>query len=299
MAFKSYHAMNGQIIGDSDADYILDGLGSVIGTWRSTGTIQNQYRYSGYGQLVHKSGTGADPYFLCVGGWGYRTRGMVYVRRRTYYEKAAVWTSVDPLWPDESAYGYGNANPLSYIDWGGSSPQKQTIIESITGVPDYEGMRKCLPGDKPGHTNCNLTGMPAGTMGTVWVKICSTRCAFNCTVLHENVHVKQVTECCKRAGKCVSSKLGIIDKSICRNKFKDWMLENTDAFECEAYTASCDCFQRAIRTIPSYDPMICCVPQWRTELEMDCSAKKKHCEAKKRITPCPFDSDGGYSGGGK
>ncbi len=125
MAFKSYQTMNGQLIGESGpegtVDYQLDGLGSVIGTWRTTGTLQNQYRYSGYGQLVHKSGTGADPYFLWVGGWGYRTRGMVYVRRRTYYEKAAVWTSVDPFWPDESAYGYALGNPSTQIDPTGES----------------------------------------------------------------------------------------------------------------------------------------------------------------------------------
>lgn len=125
MAVKNYCTMNGQLIGEYEGtrstDYILDGLGSVIATFRSTGTIQNQYRYSGYGQQVYRSGTGTDPYFLWVGGWGYRTRGMVYVRLRTYYEDAAVWTSVDPLWPDESAYGYVQSAPVSGVDPTGQS----------------------------------------------------------------------------------------------------------------------------------------------------------------------------------
>lgn len=54
MAFKNYYTMNGQLIGESGpegaVDYQLDGLGSVIGTWRTRGTLQNQYRYLGYGQ---------------------------------------------------------------------------------------------------------------------------------------------------------------------------------------------------------------------------------------------------------
>ncbi len=143
MAFKSYYTMNGQLIGESGpegaVDYQLDGLGSVIGTWRTTGTLQNQCRYSGYGQLVHKSGTGADPYFLWVGGWGYRTRGMVYVRRRTYYEKAAVWTSVDPLWPEESSFQYCWSRPTVFTDISGRSPNMRDPRES-----DYLGP-VCLP----------------------------------------------------------------------------------------------------------------------------------------------------------
>ena len=128
MAVKNYCTMNGQLIGEYEGtrstDYILDGLGSVIATFRSTGTIQNQYRYSGYGQQVYRSGTGTDPYFLWVGGWGYRTRGMVYVRRRVFYEQAAVWTSVDPLWPKESAYGYCFENPGTLVDPSGSRPAR-------------------------------------------------------------------------------------------------------------------------------------------------------------------------------
>jgi RHS repeat-associated protein len=155
MAVKNYCTMNGQLIGEYEGtrstDYILDGLGSVIATFRSTGTIQNQYRYSGYGQQVYRSGTGTDPYFLWVGGWGYRTRGMVYVRRRTYYEQAAVWTSVDPLWPGESAYGYVRCFPTLSVDPSGlqrEPPREQSCTRrdwNDTCRPIRRATNCCVP----------------------------------------------------------------------------------------------------------------------------------------------------------
>lgn len=122
MAFTGYNTVNGLILGEvSDAsgslpkDYLTDALGSVVATVVN-GAVQNTYRHAGYGQQVSKTGGGADPKYLWVGGWGYR---QGYVRRRRYLPSAGSWTSVDPLWPAEPQYAYSGSRPTSSIDPSG------------------------------------------------------------------------------------------------------------------------------------------------------------------------------------
>ena len=126
MAVKNYSTVNGMLIGETSTapgarpvDYMTDALGSIIGTIVN-GTVQNTYRYAGYGQQVSKTGAGVDPKFLWAGEWGYRgTVELVYIRLRHFCPNYARWDSRDQIWPAESAYMYGSANPTTNIDPSG------------------------------------------------------------------------------------------------------------------------------------------------------------------------------------
>ncbi len=121
MAWRAYNTVNGQILGETSAtearpvDYLTDALGSIVAT-ASKGTIQNTYRYAGYGQQVSKTGTGSDPKFLWVGGWGYRVGMFTYVRARHYHAVSGAWSTVDLLWPEELAYSYVFAAVTVFVD---------------------------------------------------------------------------------------------------------------------------------------------------------------------------------------
>lgn len=136
MAWRAYNTVNGQILGETSAsgarplDYQLDALGSVVGTIKTNGTLENTYRYAGYGQQVSKTGLGSDPKFLWVGGWGYRAGILIYIRARHYSQFIGSWASIDPLWPHEPQYCYVSGIVASIADpsgtqgtWTGPSPQ--------------------------------------------------------------------------------------------------------------------------------------------------------------------------------
>ena len=129
MAVTNYDTVSGQLIGESTGGvtttYLADELGSVVATAQA-GAIVNQYRYSPYGQLLSKAGTGADPRFGWIGELGYRVTARkyaeVYVRERCYSSSAGVWTSLDPLWLQEGPYSYARRQPLTLADPSGLKP---------------------------------------------------------------------------------------------------------------------------------------------------------------------------------
>jgi RHS repeat-associated protein len=98
-------------------------LGNVTATIDQNAKVLNRYTYKPFGELLSKEGTAPDPKFLWVGSRGYRQTGNkhsdVYVRARHYDMRTGRWTSRDPLWPRESAYGYVGANPTSSVDPSG------------------------------------------------------------------------------------------------------------------------------------------------------------------------------------
>ena len=125
----NYLMVNGMKIGHVKdgvrADYLTDALGSVTATKNQSQHIVNTYRYKPYGGLLAKTGTGDDPRYLWTGNTGSRvthTRNVnQYNVHRHYANGPASWTSVDPLWPQERAYGYVRGKPTSYIDSNGTS----------------------------------------------------------------------------------------------------------------------------------------------------------------------------------
>lgn len=59
-----------------------------------------------------------------AGRWGYRRTDLrhaeQYARRRHPSTTEGRWTTVDPLWPQESAYGYVRGNPVTLVDPSGA-----------------------------------------------------------------------------------------------------------------------------------------------------------------------------------
>ncbi|RYG99819.1 MAG: hypothetical protein EON58_02505 [Alphaproteobacteria bacterium] len=124
MPVTKYRTLNGRMRGQTTSgvrtDYLTDALGSVTATVTASAAVENTYRHKPYGGQLSKTGTGPDPRFLWTGDTGSRTTGAShaeqYNRARHYGGKQAGWTSIDPLWPEESPYGYVNGKPTTWID---------------------------------------------------------------------------------------------------------------------------------------------------------------------------------------
>src|SRR5665213_2137100 len=140
MPTTNYYSVNGEVYGESTdgvmTTYMKDAQGSVIGTIQAGGVV-NTYAYTPYGQLLAKTGTGPDPRFMWNGGNQYRTTELAhashYVQARHYDSTQASWTTVDPVWPEESPYGYAESNPATFIAPSG--------LGAIAVVPACD----CLP----------------------------------------------------------------------------------------------------------------------------------------------------------
>jgi RHS repeat-associated protein len=86
---------------------VTNALGSVVATYKD-GWLTADRGYDPYGETrAEWNDVGR---FGWVGGLGYREtrREWVshYVRARHYGSPMGMWTSVDPLWPSEPAFGY-------------------------------------------------------------------------------------------------------------------------------------------------------------------------------------------------
>jgi len=129
MAATNYDTVNGQLIGESTGGvtttHLADELGSVVQTAQS-GAVVNQYRYSPYGLLTSRIGTGPDPRFTWIGGPGYRATSRrfaeEYVRARHYADSIARWIARDRIWLIEPAYGYAGGKPHVEVDPLGLAP---------------------------------------------------------------------------------------------------------------------------------------------------------------------------------
>jgi RHS repeat-associated protein len=135
VAVTSYHTVNSQILGESTSatrvDYLADALGSVTATTNSSGVVQNRYRYKPYGSRLSKTGSAADPKYLWLGCWGYRSHdssSAVYVRRRHYDRLTARWPIRDPKFRKVSnRYLYSLSNPIRYVDPSGLQSREDNI----------------------------------------------------------------------------------------------------------------------------------------------------------------------------
>jgi RHS repeat-associated protein len=104
---------------------VTNALGSVVATYKD-GWLTADRSYDPYGETrAEWNDVGR---FGWVGGLGYREtrREWVshYVRARHYGYPMGMWTSVDPLWPSEPAFGYVGGRPLSFIDPKGMQANK-------------------------------------------------------------------------------------------------------------------------------------------------------------------------------
>jgi RHS repeat-associated protein len=125
---KRFYTMNSQMMaydeGGVTKDFLTDHLGSITAEIDQTQTRTYDTRYSAYGRNNWSTGTGCG--FGWVGTYGYRETGLFhmshYVRARHYSYVTGVWSTVDPLWPDESAYGYVGGRATASFDPTGEHP---------------------------------------------------------------------------------------------------------------------------------------------------------------------------------
>ena len=125
---ERFYSVNGQMMGYESGgvkkDFLTDHLGSITAEIEQTQTRTYDTRYSAYGRNNWSTGTGCG--FGWVGSYGYRETGLLhmshYVRARHYSYVTGGWSTVDPLWPDESAYGYVGGRATDWTDHSGLGP---------------------------------------------------------------------------------------------------------------------------------------------------------------------------------
>ena len=142
---KRFYTMNSQMMaydeGGETKDFLTDHLGSITAEINQSQTRTYDTRYSAYGRNNWSTGTVCG--FGWVGSYGYRETGLFhmshYVRARHYSYLTGNWSTVDPLWPDESAYGYVLGRALRAIDPSGLA-MEICIRPVIPGkdIPGYD-----------------------------------------------------------------------------------------------------------------------------------------------------------------
>lgn len=102
----------------TQAAYIQDGLGSVIGTANTAGTLTANQRFDAWGNKTASSGT--------IPQYGYTGRepdatGLTYYRARYYHPGIARFASRDPMGMADSVspYAYVANNPVNFTDPSG------------------------------------------------------------------------------------------------------------------------------------------------------------------------------------
>ena len=147
-----YTTVDGQVLcenrGGVKTLFMPDTLGNVIETRNmDTGAQTSSTTYWPYGEVRTQTGTNPSPFGFC-GVWGYYTQAgqPTYVRARYYRPTLGRWQTVDPLWPWEDAYRYGNLSPLVNTDRFGlfacSGPP--TCLDLITGAGLARGAGESL-----------------------------------------------------------------------------------------------------------------------------------------------------------
>jgi RHS repeat-associated protein len=122
---KTFHTVESQMMSYIENtfrfDLLTDNLGSVTAIVDGSQIRIFDTRYSAYGRNRWITGTSCG--FGWVGSYGYRETGLFhmshYVRARHYSYVTGDWSTVDPLWPDESAYGYVNGRSPNLTDPSG------------------------------------------------------------------------------------------------------------------------------------------------------------------------------------
>jgi RHS repeat-associated protein len=171
-----YRTVNGRILGHNKAgvasEYLLDPLGSVIGTSTSAGVVSNRTTYWPYGEVRTGGVSSVTPFGFC-GAWGYYTdsSGSLNVRARYYRPSLTRWQTVDPLWPMERAYGYVQCSPTVLLDYAGKKP-KRVPRRLIKTLPNFDLVDELCGNQDPlacGGVNAHL---PPCTKGHPLFDIC-------------------------------------------------------------------------------------------------------------------------------
>lgn len=119
-----YLTVEGEVLSETRGgvtrDYLSDSLGNTLALLDSSQNKTDSFSYWPYGEERTSFVSTGTP-FRYVGALGYYAdnASRSYVRRRVMRKDLGRWMSVDFLWPDENAYVYVAANPVSYNDPSG------------------------------------------------------------------------------------------------------------------------------------------------------------------------------------
>lgn len=112
------------------------------------------------------------------GSWGYSAIALTrkflsyYVRARHYAAILGNWTSVDPLWPQEMAYGYVENRVMTGVDYWGMKPHRETPYgfywDCYPGYDDRCTLRRDNRIRITPNWNPGVGGMPGPTQGRSW-----------------------------------------------------------------------------------------------------------------------------------
>ena len=141
MAMKrEYLSVDGEIFGEVTNGvvnfYDRDALGSVVAIEDGAGNTVSTIEYKPFGDV--RTYTGENPLssprrFLWCGTWGYRFNERYaqytshYVRARHYSSLQGMWSTVDPLYPSERAYGYVENRVTVGIDPSGMQRKSRLV----------------------------------------------------------------------------------------------------------------------------------------------------------------------------
>jgi RHS repeat-associated protein len=155
MPVTNYITVRGRIISEITDGQVLnyhsDMLGNVHMLTDQNGDVVKTMRYKPFGEVLSRVGSIADRAYQWVGSYGYRATtspsSSHYVRARHYSAQAGSWTTVDPLWPDESAFGYVEGKTVRSIDpTGNTQKYPSSLIEKIKdSVLHGHCVRECKP----------------------------------------------------------------------------------------------------------------------------------------------------------
>ena len=122
----------------TQAAYLQDGLGSVVGIANTTGTLTASQRFDAWGNKTTSSGT--------IPQYGYTGRepdatGMVFYRARYYHPGIGRFASRDPMGMADavSPYAYVTNNPTNFIDPLGLLAQDPILLAGNSGLQSYWG----------------------------------------------------------------------------------------------------------------------------------------------------------------
>ncbi len=142
-----------QKVGATASVLLPDPQGNVIGRIDSNQVILGKTWYWPYGELR----TGALGSSLGYGGmWGYytdNTSNRIYIRARYLKPNYTRWLTVDPVWPNTSAYVYVADRPIVDVDPTGKLPLlcavpciavSVCIVDIIAACADSKGFNSFM-----------------------------------------------------------------------------------------------------------------------------------------------------------
>lgn len=239
---RTYLTMNGKIRSEHRSgeahsrDFVHDASGNVVGVYQN-GWMLADAVYDPSGGLYSQWNMDAHGYrFTWMGAWGYRRGSVpwsnVYVRARHYSKHDGAWTSVDPLWPDEMAYGYVEGRVMTGVDYWGMQ-RKGEPSQSRGSKPKPKGFRQ--------------------TNGECGVFICDQFGWSNGIVTHRYICVKDANNGC--AGGLMGRPTRIEDEnnSCESNDDSGFPIKcKKISTNCNLSTAVCDCLYYYKQEVPLY-----------------------------------------------